>query len=71
MPQSSVGAPLPVVLADEGNVLLAYLLEVRDPDWDGTSIRVVTPSSDEPAVLVRAALRRACAGWLGAIAASG
>jgi len=53
MPQSSVGAPLPVVLADEGTVLLAYLLEVREPDWDSSSIRVVTPSSDEPAALVR------------------
>lgn len=53
VPQSSVGAPLPVVLADEHTVLLAYLLEDRDPAWDGTSVRVVTASSDEPAALVR------------------
>lgn len=53
VPQSSVGAPLPVVLADEHTVLLAYLLEDRDPAWDGTSVRVVTASSDGPAALVR------------------
>jgi hypothetical protein len=59
VPQSSVGAPLPVVLADEHTVLLAYLLEDRDPAWDGTSVRVVTASSDEPAALIQ--FQRTCA----------
>jgi hypothetical protein len=53
VPQSSVGAPLPVVLADEHSVLLAYLAEERDPAWDGTTIREVTFESAEPAALVR------------------
>ncbi len=45
-PQSSIGAPLPVVLADERDVLVVYLLENRDPDWDGTTVRVVDTASD-------------------------
>jgi hypothetical protein len=52
VPQSSVGAPLPVVVADEWIVQLAYLAENRDPEWDGTSIRIVDQSSDESVVLV-------------------
>lgn len=52
VPQSSVGAPLPVVVADEGIVQLAYLAQDSDPDWDGTSIRSVDQRSDEPVVLI-------------------
>lgn len=51
-PQSSVGAPLPIVVAAEGQLLLAYLAEVRDPDWDGTTVRVVDAQSEEPVVRV-------------------
>lgn len=40
-PQSNVGAPLPLVLADEGTLLLAYLLQEHDPDWDGTYVTIV------------------------------
>jgi hypothetical protein len=40
-PQSSVGAPLPVVLSDEHTLLLAYLVQAPTPDWDGTSVRIV------------------------------
>ena len=32
VPQSSVGAPLPVVAASEHGVLLTYLLENRPPN---------------------------------------
>ncbi len=46
-PQSSVGAPLPVVLANEGALLLAYLIEDMPADWDGTSVRLVGPDSAE------------------------
>lgn len=53
VPQSSIGAPLPVVVADEDTLQLAYYAEVVDPDWDGTSIRLVDLSSPEPVVLVR------------------
>ena len=53
MTRSSVGAPLPVVLASEQSVLLAYLVENRPPNWDGTTIRVVDHSTlGEPAALI-------------------
>jgi hypothetical protein len=52
IPQSSVGAPLPLVVADEQHVLLAYLVEVKDASWNGTTVRVVTNRSPEPVALV-------------------
>lgn len=51
-PQSSVGAPTPIVLSDEGKVILAYHLENRAEDWDGTTIRIIRPTSEEPLALV-------------------
>lgn len=53
VPQSSVGAPLPVVLASEHSVELAYYAEVVDPDWDGTYVRVVDGSTEDPVILVK------------------
>lgn len=54
LPQSSIGAPCPMVLAGEGLLHLAYYLEQRDDDWDGTTVRIVTEdSTDEPCALVR------------------
>ncbi len=41
-PQSDVGAPLPVVVADEHRVLLAYLVSEPDPNWDGSYVNVVS-----------------------------
>jgi hypothetical protein len=41
VPQSSVGAPLPIVLSSEYKTLLAYLLEDMTENWDGTTIRIV------------------------------
>lgn len=53
-PQSSVGAPCPLVLASERALFLAYYLEDRRPDWDGTTVRIVgVDSIDEPAAVVR------------------
>ena len=46
VPQSSIGAPIPVVLADEHRVALAYYMENTPPDWDGKSVRVVGPLTD-------------------------
>lgn len=51
-PQSSIGAPLPVVLSDEGKVLLAFYLEEISKDWEGTSVRLIGPDSEEPAAIV-------------------
>jgi hypothetical protein len=53
LPESSSGAPLPHVLADEHRLTVIYLAQVLDPEWDGTTVRVVSPASDEPCVVVR------------------
>ena len=45
IPQSSLGAPLPRILADEHTCLVGFYLEARDPDWDGTYVRVVEPAA--------------------------
>src|SRR5215510_3931739 len=53
LPQSSVGAPLPVVVASEGRLFLAYLIAAVDPTWDGRTVRSVGPNaSDEILCLV-------------------
>jgi hypothetical protein len=53
VPQSSVGAPLPIILCDEHRLLLAYLLQEDTSGWDGTIVRVVDlESSGEPLALV-------------------
>ena len=53
-PQSSVGAPLPTIVASEHSLAVVFYLEQRDPNWDGKTVRVVTPDSDaEPAAIVR------------------
>lgn len=54
VPQSSVGTPCPMLLVGEHHLQLAYYLEERPKDWDGTTVRVVNEgSSDEPCALVR------------------
>ena len=53
VPQSSVGAPLPIVLASEHDIALAYLVEDRPADWDGRTVRVVDYATrDVPIALV-------------------
>jgi hypothetical protein len=53
VPQSSIGAPVPVVVADEHRVVLAYYLDNRDPAWDGTYVRLIDRVSDnEPIALI-------------------
>ena len=46
VPQSSSGAPLPLVVATEQSLALAYLVEQQDRSWDGTSVRVVDPATE-------------------------
>jgi hypothetical protein len=54
VPPSDVGAPLPHVLADEGTVVLAYLVrQPPPPGWDGTDARIVGPQSEGIVALVR------------------
>jgi hypothetical protein len=52
-PQSSVGAPLPLVLCDERRLLLAYLIQDTPSDWDGSTVRIINHASpNEPVALV-------------------
>ena len=53
-PQSSVGAPTPMILASEQALFVAFYLEQRDVNWDGTTCKMVTPdTNDEPVAVVR------------------
>jgi hypothetical protein len=52
VPASSPGAPLPLVMANEHTLLLAYLAAHPDPNWDGTYVRVVDQMSVEPVAVV-------------------
>src|SRR5262245_6658712 len=54
IPQSSIGAPIPVVLSDEFVTVVAFYLEDMSDNWDGTSVRVVGKETEgEPLALVR------------------
>jgi hypothetical protein len=44
VPQSSIGAPIPVLLADEHYVVLAYYLQNTPAGWDGSTVRIVDPA---------------------------
>ncbi len=50
LPQSSIGAPIPMIACDEHALLLAYYIENVPDDWDGTSVRVVGPDSNDETV---------------------
>ena len=52
VPQSSVGAPLPVVIADDYRVLVAYRVETIDPSWDGSTVRIVDLNTKDETVAV-------------------
>jgi len=47
LPQSSVGAPCPMVLSGEHLLHLAYYLEEREEGWGGSTIRIVDEHSQE------------------------
>ncbi|WP_288380052.1 hypothetical protein [uncultured Massilia sp.] len=52
-PQSSIGAPFPAVIATEDRLALVFILEDRDLEWDGKTVRVVdVASTDEQCVVV-------------------
>jgi hypothetical protein len=53
VPQSSVGAPNPCVLADEHTVVLAYYAQNRSAPWTGIPRMVGPVDSNEPIVIVR------------------
>ena len=54
LPQSSIGAPIPMIACDEGTLYLAYYIENVPHDWDGSSVRIIdSDSSGETVALVR------------------
>ncbi len=60
----SGGAPLPHLLSSGRRSFVAFYLE-PDPDWDGTSVRVVDSTSEEPAALALAEFKGCSAVKLG------
>ncbi len=52
LPQSSIGAPIPIVVQDEFRTTVAYYVERRDPNWDGTTVRVVGKNSTAERVAI-------------------
>ena len=60
IPKSSPGAPIPLVLANERTLVVAFYLHVRDPAWDGTTARMIDPeSSAEPVAVITFPLYKA------------
>ena len=54
VPQSSVGAPIPIVLAGEHDVLLTYYLQNTTEGWDGRSVKMVGADSEgEPVAIIK------------------
>lgn len=52
IPQSSVGAPMPIIMCDDHKLFLAYLLQNAPENWDFKSIRVVTADTEDYIALV-------------------
>ena len=50
VPRPSAGAPHPVIVADEGQLFLAYIVDTFDEDWDGRSPRIVSKDSTDELV---------------------
>jgi hypothetical protein len=54
LPQSSIGAPIPVVLSDEHGLFLCYYIENTAEDWDGSTTKVVSAdTADETVAVIR------------------
>ena len=52
VPQSSIGTPVPIVLAGEHNVILAYYVEAAPEGWNGTSVRISDSNSEGESVAI-------------------
>lgn len=54
VPQSSVGAPLPSLVADEHTLFVCYLVQAYDPNWDGSTIQLMDlDSGSEPLAVLK------------------
>ena len=61
----SGGAPLPHLLSSGLRSFVAFYLEERDPDWDGTYVRMVDPTDDAVESLALAEFKGAVAVKMG------
>ncbi|MGX8013214.1 hypothetical protein ACVDG8_031690 [Mesorhizobium sp. ORM8.1] len=52
LPLSSAGAPLPHVFADEGRLVIAYIVNVPDPPFDGINPRPVSAAAEGEVVAI-------------------
>jgi hypothetical protein len=53
-PQSSVGAPIPIVMSNEFETIVAFYLQDTPEKWDGTTVRIVgTETEGEPLALIK------------------
>jgi len=53
-PQSSVGAPIPIVMSDESDLYVAYYLQNAPEGWDGTTVKLMSIDSEgEPIAIVK------------------
>jgi hypothetical protein len=53
-PQSSIGAPIPIVISNEFVTVVAFYLKDTPDDWDGTTVREITMETEgRPIALVR------------------
>lgn len=52
LPLSSAGTPLPHVFADEGKLLVAYLINRPDPSFDGKNPRSVSAATSNQSVAI-------------------
>jgi hypothetical protein len=60
-----VGAPLPHLLTNDHKAFLLFYRRIIDPNWDGTTCRVVDPASPEEASLVLVEFSRCTSAKLG------
>lgn len=61
----SVGAPLPYLLQNEDRAFLTFYVNVRDPNWDGTYVNVVDPSSPDAVTLCLVTFKNCLSAKLG------
>jgi hypothetical protein len=53
LPQSSIGAPCPMILVGEHSLRIAYYLEEKEEGSDGTAVRLLSPGhGNEPCAVV-------------------
>jgi hypothetical protein len=52
IPQSSIGAPIPLVLCNENTAVVAYYVQDTPADWDGTWVQVVDRQTEAEQVAI-------------------